>query len=189
MILALFDRKKRKENQRVVASLYETLTAAGRRPVFYEAMNVPDTVMGRFEMLAVHVILLLRRTAKGDMAVQAIGQDIVDEFFTDIDHSIRELGIGDISVPKKMKKFARMFYGRMNAYDEAIIANDEKALADALCRNIHPGGTPEGAAMSGLAAYLLAADRRLANLDDASIARGDLVFPPAEAALPAGEPA
>jgi len=189
MIFALFGRKKRLENQRIVASLYETLTSAARQPALYEAMDVPDTVMGRFEMLAAHVILFLRRTAAGDTAVQALGQEIVDEFFLDIDHSIRELGIGDMSVPKKMKKLGRMFYGRMRAYAEALSTGDDGAMADALRRNIHPNGEVTTDGMRLCAVYLAEADRRLALLDDAAIARGEISFPVPEAAARAGEPA
>jgi cytochrome b pre-mRNA-processing protein 3 len=101
------------------------ITGAARAPVFYESMGVPDTVLGRFEMISIHLILYLRRTGKAGDASRALAQDIVDAFFEDVDHSIRELGIGDMGVPKRMKKLARMFYGRVQSYGQAVDAGDQ----------------------------------------------------------------
>jgi cytochrome b pre-mRNA-processing protein 3 len=93
MIWNLFKRKK--SNQALVERQYAEITGAARAPVFYESMGVPDTVLGRFEMISIHLILYLRRTGKAGDASRALAQDIVDAFFEDVDHSIRELGIGD----------------------------------------------------------------------------------------------
>ncbi len=90
MIFGLF--RKKNNNQAIVDRQYSTLTAAARMPEFYESMNVPDTVMGRFEMLSVVMILFFRRTRSSGTSGQEIAQEIVDAFFQDIDHSIRELG-------------------------------------------------------------------------------------------------
>lgn len=136
MIFGYFGRKQR--NRKIVDGLYRQLTAAARNPVYYAEMNVPDSVMGRFEILSLFMVLFFRRTDKAGPAVKQLAQDIVDTFFEDIDHSLRELGIGYVSVPKRMKKLARMFYGRANAYGEALGQRDKTALADALMRNIHP---------------------------------------------------
>ena len=80
---------------------YEALNRTARDPAFFESMNVPDTVMGRFEMLAIVLILYFRRTAAAGDEVKAIAQEIVEAFFQDLDHSMRELGIGDNGVPKR----------------------------------------------------------------------------------------
>lgn len=136
MIFGYFARKRR--NRQIVDELYRQLTAEARNPVFFAQMNVPDSVMGRFEMLSLLMVLFFRRTDHAGPAVKQLAQDMVDTFFEDIDHSLRELGVGDVSVPKRMKKLARMFYGRANAYGPALARCDVESLAEALARNIHP---------------------------------------------------
>ena len=100
MIFRLF--KKKNHNRAIVDRQYAALTSAARIPFFYSDLDVPDTVMGRFEMLSIVMILFFRRTAKSEASGQELAQEIVDAFFQDIDHSIRELGIGDQGVPKRM---------------------------------------------------------------------------------------
>ncbi|PDT17641.1 ubiquinol-cytochrome C chaperone [Rhizobium sp. J15] len=176
MIFGLF--RKKNNNQAIVDRQYAALTAAARMPELYEGLNVPDTVMGRFEMLSIAMILFFRRTRGSTTSGQEIAQEIVDAFFQDIDYSIRELGIGDNSVPKRMKKLAGMFYGRLEAYSKAMDAGDAEALALALERNIYPEpSTP--ADMSGLAAWMMAAEAHLSAVPEELIATGSATLPPA----------
>ncbi len=118
--------------------VYEVIVAAARQKRFYAQFQVPDTPLGRYEMLSLHIFLALHRMRGENRALADLAQEIADEFFKDVDHSLRELGIGDQGVPKRMKKLARMFYGRVGAYGEALDANDGDALAAALTRNIRP---------------------------------------------------
>jgi cytochrome b pre-mRNA-processing protein 3 len=179
MIFSLFGR--RKTNQRVVDDTYVHLTEAARQPLFYERFGVPDTVMGRFEMVAVHMVLFLRRAGQADGPLRAFTQEMVDTFFQDIDHSIREIGIGDTGVPKRMKKFAKMFYGRVESYSVALNAGDRVALSEALSRNVHPTlpfsrDSAEGRGMHALADHLVALEAHLAGQPDGSIMDGRLSF-------------
>ena len=168
----------RRPNRHVTDAIYEAIVAAARQPHFYSQWEVPDTPLGRFEMLSLHMVLVLERTSGGPAALGDLAQDLTDEFFKDVDHSLRELGIGDISMPKRMKKLARMFYGRAEAYRSAVIAGDEAALATALARNIQPQAEwPHAAA---LAAYTLGASAMLASQADAALLAGQIAFPPAE---------
>jgi cytochrome b pre-mRNA-processing protein 3 len=130
--------RKNNANRAIVERQYGILTTAARQKAFYRSANVPDTVMGRFEMLTVIMILYFRRSGKASEIVGEIAQEIVDAFFQDLDHSIRELGIGDQGVPKRMKKLASMFYGRVDSYGKALDARDLDALAAALKRNFRP---------------------------------------------------
>jgi cytochrome b pre-mRNA-processing protein 3 len=163
-------------NRNIVASVFENIVSAGRNPVFYSDWGVPDTPLGRYECIGLHMILFLRRTRGDEGALGSLAQDVVDEFFTDIDHSIRELGIGDQSVPKRMKKLARMFYGRMGPYWEAIDGMDSAALAEAVSRNIGAGtsGSVDGKA---IADYMLQAAASLAAQGDDAILSGQPKFP------------
>ena len=183
MIFGYLGRKRK--NRAIVDSLYRQVTDAARDPVYYRDMNVPDTVMGRFEMLSLFMVLFLRGAHGAGEAVAPLAQDMVDTFFEDIDHSIRELGVGDASVPKRMKKLARMFYGRTDSYGTALDGGDEQALAGALARNIHPVGnateTTEpggvGRDMGTLARRVVDLDRRYARLEADDLMNGRLVVP------------
>lgn len=176
MIFGLF--RKKNGNQRIVERQYAHLTAAARQPFLYESLDVPDTVMGRFEMLSGVLILYFRRT-RASASGQEIAQQIVDAFFQDVDHSIRELGISDVGVPKRMKKLAGRFYGRLESYAAALDAGDRDALAQALRRNIHPDAGDEAPDMQGLARYFFAAEAHLAALDELTIETGTAQLPAA----------
>ncbi len=174
MIFGLF--RNRKHNQAIVNRQYEALTQVARQPVFFLDYGMPDTVMGRFELLAVVMILFFRRTKKSPVSGQQLAQEIVDAFFQDLDHSIRELGIGDVSVPKRMKKFAGMFYGRLESYAKAMDAGDVDALSEALARNIHPAA-PQERDMRRLATYMMETEKVLADVPEDVIASGALTLP------------
>ncbi|MBD9371782.1 ubiquinol-cytochrome C chaperone [Rhizobium sp. ARZ01] len=180
MIFGLF--RKKNANQRIVENQYALLTAGARQPYLYEALGVPDTVMGRFEMLSAVLILYFRRTRASATSGQEIAQQIIDAFFQDVDHSIRELGISDVGVPKRMKKLAGRFYGRLESYAAALDAGNRDALAQALRRNIHPEGGDDAPDMQGLAHYLFAAEAHLTALDELTIETGTAQLPAAGSA-------
>jgi cytochrome b pre-mRNA-processing protein 3 len=175
MFQRLFGRQRR-ANRAVTDALYGAIVAAARQPTFYSEWQVPDTPLGRFEMLSVHMFLFLHRMREEPGAAKDLAQSLTDTFFLDVEHSLRELGIGDLGVPKRMKKLARMFYGRAVAYTEALERRDRAALAEALARNIRPEAEnwPEAA---GLADYVVEADRQLAGQAVGAILAGGLSFP------------
>lgn len=180
MFRRLFGRE-RSASATATEGLYREIVAAARQPVFYSLWKVPDTPLGRFEMLALHVFLVLHRI-RGDDSASEIGQELTDEFFRDVDHSLRELGIGDMGIPKRMKKLARMFYGRAASYGDALDGNDDDALAAALARNVIPDRPywPESAA---LAAYVFAAQEALAKQATSEFLSGVARFPAAESQI------
>ena len=143
-------------------------------------MDVPDTVMCRFEMISVHLMLYLRAGNNAGETAARIAQEIVDAFFEDVGHSIRELGVGDTSVPKRMKKFGTMFYGRAKSYEEAIVAGDAEGLATALARNIHPEPAGKRPSMRALAHYMLKANEELARASRPDFEAGMVTFPDPE---------
>ncbi len=166
-------------NRDIVDRVYGQIVAAARQPALYSRWSVPDTPLGRFEMIGLHLFLVLHR-AKGEKGpVGAVCQDLTDEFFRDVEHSIRELGIGDLGVPKRMKMFSRMFYGRTLAYDEALDRRDQAALEAALARNVRPD-EPAWDGARGLAAYVRAAADGLAAKPAADLLDGGAAFPRAD---------
>jgi cytochrome b pre-mRNA-processing protein 3 len=116
-----------------VRAVYEAIVAAARHPQLYAEFGVPDTVAGRFDMIALHAFLVLERTKDTQ---PEFAQALTDEVFRDMDRSLREMGVGDLSVGKKVRKLAEMFYGRIAAYRESIEQPDE--LVRALSRNVWP---------------------------------------------------
>jgi cytochrome b pre-mRNA-processing protein 3 len=166
----------RKEPQRDAAeSLYLEAVAKARDPAFYTALGVADTVDGRFDMIVIHVMLVMRRLRAAGEAGKAVSQDLFDLMFKDMDRSLREMGVGDLSVGKHIRGMAKAFYGRAASYengmDEMATAGDAKltaALQELVYRNEPaPGAT-------SLAAYLMRADTHLATQDVAQIAAGDI---------------
>jgi cytochrome b pre-mRNA-processing protein 3 len=178
MFQRLFGRQ-RHANRMITDAIYSAIVAAARQPMFYSDWNVPDTPLGRFEMLSVHMFLFLHRMRDEGGTSRDIAQVLTDEFFRDVEHSLRELGIGDLGVPKRMKKLARMFYGRATAYADALERSDRQALAAALARNVTPGSTDWPAA-DALAGYVMAADRALRVQKVDAFLSGRLHFPEPE---------
>lgn len=179
MVFGFFGKKN--SNGVIVERQYALLTASARQPALYADLGVPDTVMGRFEMLTLVLILYFRRTRSSARSGQEIAQEIIDAFFEDVDHSIRELGVGDVGVPKRMKKLAGMFYGRLESYSAALEIRDAAALALALERNIFPETPVVPDRMVGLAAYALQVEQALAQAPEDVIETGNLGFPQAAA--------
>lgn len=155
MILSLF----RKPPSPIPAKLYAAVVMAARRPPFYLDYGVPDTAQGRFELVIVHACLLLRHS-RNHTELQGLAQDFIDVLFKELDRALREMGVGDMSVPKRMKKLASAVYGRFSAYDEAFAQRDRSILAQALARNI--SFSAEESSGSKLADYVAAADAALA---------------------------
>jgi cytochrome b pre-mRNA-processing protein 3 len=156
-----------------IEAIYGMIVAQAREPVFYQAIAVPDTVEGRFDMVLLHLWLVLRRLRRlPDDA--GLAQGLFDHFCSDMDANLREMGVGDLTVPKRMQKFGEAFYGRSAAYDAALDKGMEP-LAQALCRNILDGR--DIASARRLAAYVDAAVAALAALDDNTVADAAWQFP------------
>lgn len=174
MIFSLF----RKDPRRVaIAALYARIATASRAPGLYAALGIPDTLEGRFESLSLHMVLALRALRNLPAPADDVAKDLTDAFFQDMDASLREMGVGDTVVPKRMKKVAESFFGRAHSYDPALNDGDEGALAETLGRNALGGEAP---AIS-LARYAFAADRALKGADLDTILEIGPVFPAPEA--------
>ena len=172
-------RKPHAPRRGTIEAIYGMIVAQAREPLFYQAMGVPDTVNGRFDMVLLHLWMVLRRLRPvGDGP--DLSQALFDHFCGDMDANLRELGVGDLTVPKRMQKFGEAFYGRAAAYDAALDAGAEP-LALALCRNIVDGRDIEHARQ--LAAYATAVIAALAGLDDTAFSNGSWQFPSPFASL------
>ena len=168
----LFIRPRR---ETTVTAVYEAIVAAARHPRLYAAYGVPDTVDGRYDMIILHVILVLERLKTTGHEGSELSQRLTDYFFADMDRSLREMGVGDLSVGKKVRRMAEVFYGRARAYRSALEAESRDALTEALARNVFPSETrPKGARR--LADYACSVCEHLGQTVTGSILAGHLEF-------------
>ena len=156
-----------------IEAIYGMIVAQAREPVFYRVFNVPDTVNGRFDMVVLHLWAVLRQMRKSDGG-EIASQALFDHFCSDMDANLREMGVGDLTVPKRMQAFGEAFYGRSAAYDMAL-ASGRDDLAAALGRNILDGRHPNSA--GDLARYVDAVTQALAGLDLAALSARTWHFP------------
>jgi len=150
MILDTLFRKRRLDTP--TGLIYGALVAQARDPWFYGELGVPDTVEGRFEMIALHGFLVLNRLKTEKHDGEQLGQAIFDLMFADMDRNLREMGVGDLGIAKRVKALIKGFYGRIKAYEEGL-SGAGGLLAAALDRNVFAGAAVDGAAQA-LAAYL-----------------------------------
>ncbi len=162
-----------KRREKPEAGLYEAIMAAARHPRFYEQMGVADTIEGRFELLVLHLFLVLNRLK--DEGVEDLRQGLTDEFFADMDRSLRELGVSDVAVGKKVRKMAESYYGRVTAYDRSLKAG-QRELEEAIARNIYPDGAATGS-LEAMTSYVATAVQSLAIIPVEQILRSELRFP------------
>ncbi len=172
----------KKPHQAPSGRIYAAWVTQAREPWFYAELGVPDTVEGRFEMIALHGFLVLHRLkaaqADGWSEAEALSQAVFDLMFHDMDRNLREMGTGDIGVAHRVKALIKSFYGRIAAYEEGLA--DAAKLDAALVRNVYGGAAPDGAPAQ-LADYLRDSVSALAALPYDDLRGGRLVF----AALPA----
>jgi cytochrome b pre-mRNA-processing protein 3 len=167
-MLTLF--KRAKQNAAIAQAVYGAIVAQARQPALYVRLGVPDTLEGRFDLVVLHLILALDRLGQAGEAGAGLAQAVFDLFITDMDRAMRESGVGDLSVPRKMKTVAEAFYGRAQAYRGALAAGDRTGLAAAIERNIG-AGTAAVPDTDGLAGYALAVRARFgAESDDTLLA-------------------
>jgi cytochrome b pre-mRNA-processing protein 3 len=146
-------------------------------PVFYSDYHVPDTFEGRFELLTLHAALALRQLRAKDAKGTAMAQDLVDAVFRHFDRALREIGVGDLSVGKRIKTMAAAFLGRATAYEEALRSGTPEALDQALERNVRGTGNAPGDQARALGAYARALDAAFSTAPVERFVAADLPFP------------
>ncbi len=171
MILSRF---RKSASQSALYATYSTIVAQSRQPRFYAEWNVPDTVTGRFDMISLHLGLLMRRLKTGQKATREFSQNLFDLFFKDMDRSLREMGAGDMAVPKRIQKMGELFFGLLAGLTDALEQEDDEALAQVLKRNVYGG--EDTAHLDELCAYVRDFAARLQGVDDDTILSGKLNF-------------
>lgn len=174
---------RKKPHNDTAHHLYLEVAGQARQPVFYRHGGVPDNLDGRFDMLALHMFLVLRRLGAKHCGSDAaeLAQNLFDVMFGDMDRSLREMGVGDLTVGKRIREMSEAFYGRVEAYEAGLQAVDENvALMAALARNLYRGHAPAEGRLAQMAIYMRqAAEALAAQADDDLLAgRLSLISPP-----------
>ena len=174
--MRLFAALRRPIEEGVADTLYLSIVKQSRQPEFYSECGVPDTPDGRYDMIVAHVVLILRRLRRAPSNTKDLAQALFDLMFADMDQNLREMGVGDLAVGKRVKAMAKAFYGRLAAYDAALSNGDDAALRSALRRNLFRNATPTRGQVAAVASYMR---REAARLDGEPIdllAAGGLRF-------------
>jgi cytochrome b pre-mRNA-processing protein 3 len=176
--MGLFGLFRRRPQERAGFLLYGAAVAAARAPALYAEIGAPDTTGGRFELICLHTGLVIRRlrsfkTPEAD----ALAQAVFDAMFADMDLTLREMGVGDLSVGKKVKNLWEGFHGRAESYGTALDSGDVSALAGALGRNVWAGAEPPEGAPEALAAQARAFAQGLEGVDLAALSSGQVATP------------
>jgi cytochrome b pre-mRNA-processing protein 3 len=176
--MALFRRFRRRP---AAMAAYGHIVARAREPVFFAGWGVPDTLDGRFEMLALHAFLVLNRLKAEHAATGGFAQDLFDTMFADMDRGLREMGASDLGVGRHVKAMARGFYGRVAAYERGLDGG-EAALEEALRRNLFGTAEPDAARLAAAARYVRRQAAALALVPASALLAGEVPFAPLPAA-------
>lgn len=176
--MKILQRLGRKRFDDAARKIYVTLVEQSRQPDFYTLCGVPDTADGRFDMILLHGFLLLRRLKRDHDRTADLGQAVFDLMFADMDQNLREMGVGDLSVGKRIKGMVEAFYGRIAAY-EAGLAEGPEVLENALRRNLYRHVSPEDGQVAVIAQYMEREAGFLDNIDTETFFAGNLSFGPA----------
>ena len=169
---------RRNRLERPAYLLYGAAVAAARNPVFYADLGVPDTVDGRFDMVSLHVYLVVRRLGQLAEPGPKLAQAVFDAMFSDMDVNLREMGVGDLSVGRRNRAMWEAFHGRAAAYQTALATADGAALEEALRRNVWRGALPATGddVLARLAGIVRRHDAALATQDLVTLREGKVTF-------------
>jgi cytochrome b pre-mRNA-processing protein 3 len=168
---------RRKSVRDAAERAYRRVVAQARQPAFFNGFGVPDTLDGRFELICLHAFLYLHRLKSELPRSSAVSQAFFDAMFADMDRGLREMGTGDLSVGRHVKRMAQGFYGRIRAYQDGL-EHDDPALNAALARNVFGTVGESGGTIDILAGYVRCAARRLVQQSATELLDGNVCFPP-----------
>ena len=158
--------------------LYGAVVAQSRNPLFYTDFGFEDSAMGRFNLLALHMFLLSRRLVREDSEITAsLNQEIFDAFTFELDVALRELGVGDPTVPKRKKKMVRSFYGQVEDFAAPMDNDNKQQLSIAVFKRFYNNNQKQRSNADKVAAYVSQAGKILDSQIVEVILKGDLSWP------------
>jgi cytochrome b pre-mRNA-processing protein 3 len=166
---------RRNPLQKAAELAYRRVVDQARQPGFFTDIGVPDTIDGRFELICLHAFLFLHRLKAEKPPALQLGQRFFDAMFADFDRSLREMGTGDLSVGRHVKRMAQAFYGRIDAYERGLSEGDG-VLKPALARNLFGTMQPGEPELAAVARYLRREAARLRERPLAELLAGEISF-------------
>ena len=177
----MFGLFKSRKHTKVARTLYSLILIQARLPVFYSDWGVQDTIDGRFDMMVLHAHILFNRLKDGTTKDQEIAQAVFDLMFADLDQNLREMGVGDVGVSKRIKAMAEAFYGRATAYSNSMLEEDNIALTAALRRNLYRNSEAEDQQIIGISIYMRNQVAHLKSQELSELIKGKISFMPLKA--------
>jgi cytochrome b pre-mRNA-processing protein 3 len=159
--------------------IYDAIVAQSRNPAFYIRCNVPDTLSGRFDMLVIHMFVVLQILKLGGREGQLLAQEIVEAFIREMDTMVRDLGVSDRNVPKEVRKIAQLFYGQLLAYSSALQRDDTKGLANEVWKSFQSsdGGNEQSVSSEPIAIYIQQSIKNIQEMPLNMLLLGNIRFP------------
>jgi cytochrome b pre-mRNA-processing protein 3 len=159
--------------------IYDAIVAQSRNPAFYIRCNVPDTLSGRFDMLVIHMFVVLQILKLGGREGQLLAQEIVEAFIREMDTMVRDLGVSDRNVPKEVRKIAQLFYGQLLAYSTALQRDDTKGLANEVWKSFQSsdGGNEQSVSSEPIAIYIQQSIKNIQEMPLNMLLQGNIRFP------------
>ncbi len=176
LLKKIFSFSKEKETAH---KLYHIIVRQARQESFYKDFCVADTFEGRFDMITLHMVLVMRRLKQDVDVTKKLSQALFDFMFDDVDLNLRELGIGDMGVLSRVKKLAKAFYGRLESYDLGLNQEDDAELGAALQRNLYQEKEASEENLAAIIAYMRRESAHLESMDISCFMNAELEFGPA----------
>ncbi len=172
----MFGLFKSSKNSETAHRLYSAIIQQARLPIFYTDFGVPDTVDGRFDMIVLHAHILFDRLKDGIALDESLSQDVFDLMFADMDQNLREMGVGDIGVAKRIKAMVEAYYGRATAYADALKQEDNSDLMAAIKKNLFRKSDPTDSQITAVSDYFRAQVKHMASIELDTIRSGNISF-------------
>jgi cytochrome b pre-mRNA-processing protein 3 len=160
--------------------IYDAIVAQSRNPSFYLHCSVPDTLSGRFDMLVIHMFIVLQILKIGGREGQLLAQEIVEAFIREMDTMVRDLGVSDRNVPKEVRKIAQLFYGQLLAYSTMMQRNDMNGLAEEIWKSFQSAegvGDEQPVAADDLCTYIVQSIKNIQEMPLNMLLQGNIRFP------------
>jgi cytochrome b pre-mRNA-processing protein 3 len=172
--------KARRSLRRTARELYGSIVTQARQPQLYAGFGVPDTMQGRFEMVAMHLVLILQRLESEGARGRRVGRFLTESFVVDMDDGMREMTFGDLAVPLEVKRALAALFDRHKAYRGPLASGDRAALQAALAGQL-AYLAPSGRLDAGqLAHYMCDMSLALGRQSGRDLLEGRLAWPPAD---------
>jgi cytochrome b pre-mRNA-processing protein 3 len=178
--------QKKRDNRRTARILYGSIVTQSRQETFYAACRVPDTPEGRFEMLALHLVLLLHRLGRARENTRQLQEAVTAAFAVDMDDNMREMTVGDLAVPRHVKRAVAVLHDRYALYGDALAVPRNDKLIDAIKARLGALDGAEGLDAAAICAYLRRAVQGLDGQPDGNLLAGRLAWPEPRAPGAAG---